>query len=293
MKNLIVTDKYNNKKLMNFLLDNFDGLTTSIFYKTLRKKDIKINDKRISENCLLRTGDDVKIYVADDFLYKKLDIPIVYQDNNIVIFNKPQSIEVTGENSLTDYAKKLFSNDANTFIEPCHRLDRNTSGLVLFARDKSSLDELLLAFKNHLVEKHYICAVYGIPKKKTQRLEAFLFKDSKKSQVYISDQPQKGYQKIITSYKLIKINPQKNISLLDIQLETGKTHQIRAHLAYINLPILGDGKYGINKINKEFSLSKQQLSSYSLSFHLPLNSNLSYLNEKIFKQSKMPFTYLF
>lgn len=293
MKNLIVTDKYNNKKLMNFLLDNFDGLTTSIFYKTLRKKDIKINDKRISENCLLRTGDDVKIYVADDFLYKKLDIPIVYQDNNIVIFNKPQSIEVTGENSLTDYAKKLFSNDANTFIDPCHRLDRNTSGLVLFARDKSSLDELLLAFKNHLVEKHYICAVYGIPKKKTQRLEAFLFKDSKKSQVYISDQPQKGYQKIITSYKLIKTNPQKNISLLDIQLETGKTHQIRAHLAYINLPILGDGKYGINKINKEFSLSKQQLSSYSLSFHLPLNSNLSYLNEKIFKQSKMPFTYLF
>lgn len=293
MKNLIVTDKYNNKKLMNFLLDNFDGLTTSIFYKTLRKKDIKINDKRISENCLLRTGDDVKIYVADDFLYKKLDIPIVYQDNNIVIFNKPQSIEVTGENSLTDYAKKLFSNDANTFIDPCHRLDRNTSGLVLFARNKSSLDELLLAFKNHLVEKHYICAVYGIPKKKTQRLEAFLFKDSKKSQVYISDKPQKGYQKIITSYKLIKTNPQKNISLLDIQLETGKTHQIRAHLAYINLPILGDGKYGINKINKEFSLSKQQLSSYSLSFHLPLNSNLSYLNEKIFKQSKMPFTYLF
>ena len=293
MKNLIVTDKYNNKKLMNFLLDNFDGLTTSIFYKTLRKKDIKINDKRISENCLLRTGDDVKIYVADDFLYKKLDIPIVYQDNNIVIFNKPQSIEVTGENSLTDYAKKLFLNDANTFIEPCHRLDRNTSGLVLFARDKSSLDELLLAFKNHLVEKHYICAVYGIPKKKTQRLEAFLFKDSKKSQVYNSDQPQKGYQKIITSYKLIKTNPQKNISLLDIQLETGKTHQIRAHLAYINLPILGDGKYGINKINKAFSLSKQQLSSYSLSFHLPLNSNLSYLNEKIFKQSKMPFTYLF
>ena len=287
MKNLIVTDKYNNKKLMNFLLDNFDGLTTSIFYKTLRKKDIKINDKRISENCLLRTGDDVKIYVADDFLYKKLDIPIVYQDNNIVIFNKPQSIEITGENSLTDYAKKLFSNDANTFIEPCHRLDRNTSGLVLFARDKSSLDELLLAFKNHLVEKHYICAVYGIPKKKTQRLEAFLFKDSKKSQVYISDQPQKGYQKIITSYKLIKTNPQKNISLLDIQLETGKTHQIRAHLAYINLPILGDGKYGINKINKAFSLSKQQLSSYSLSFHLPLNSNLSYLNEKIFKQSKI------
>lgn len=281
MKNLIVTDKYNNKKLMNFLLDNFDGLTTSIFYKTLRKKDIKINDKRISENCLLRTGDDVKIYVADDFLYKKLDIPIVYQDNNIVIFNKPQSIEVTGENSLTDYAKKIFSNDANTFIEPCHRLDRNTSGLVLFARDKSSLDELLLAFKNHLVEKHYICAVYGIPKKKTQRLEAFLFKDSKKSQVYISDQPQKGYKKIITSYKLIKTNPQKNISLLDIQLETGKTHQIRAHLAHIGHPIIGDGKYGINSINKQFGFKYQQLTAYKLTFNFKTDSGiLNYLNGK-------------
>lgn len=289
MKNLIVTDKYNNKKLMNFLLDNFDGLTTSMFYKTLRKKDIKINDKRISENCLLRTGDDVKIYVADDFLYKKLDIPIVYQDNNIVIFNKPQGIEVTGENSLTDYAKKLFSNDANTFIEPCHRLDRNTSGLVLFARNKSSLDELLLAFKNHLVEKHYMCIVYGIPKMKSQKLEAFLFKDAKKFQVYISDIPQKGYQKIITSYILIKSNKEKNISLLDIHLETGKTHQIRAHLSHIGLPILGDGKYGNNKINKTYNFSKQQLASYSLSFNFPSSNALSYLNKKIFKLSKNPF----
>ena len=293
MKNLIVTDKYNNKKLMNFLLDNFDGLTTSMFYKTLRKKDIKINDKRISENCLLRTGDDVKIYVADDFLYKKLDIPIVYQDNNIVIFNKPQSIEVTGENSLTDYAKKLFLNDANTFIEPCHRLDRNTSGLVLFARNKSSLDELLLAFKNHLVEKHYICAVYGIPKIKTQRLEAFLFKDSKKSQVYISDFPKKGYQKIITSYTLLKINNEKNVSLLDVQIETGKTHQIRAHLAHIGLPILGDGKYGINKINKSYNLSQQQLSSYSIKFKIQPQSALYYLNTQTFKQSQLPFANLF
>ena len=289
MKNLIVTDKYNNKKLINFLLDNFDGLTTSMFYKTLRKKDIKINDKRISENCLLRTGDDVKIYVADDFLYKKLDIPIVYQDNNIVIFNKPQSIEVTGEKSLTDYAKKLFSNDANTFVEPCHRLDRNTSGLVLFARNKSSLDELLLAFKNHLVEKHYMCIVYGIPKMKSQKLEAFLFKDAKKSQVYISDIPQKGYQKIITSYILIKSNKEKNISLLDIHLETGKTHQIRAHLSHIGLPILGDGKYGNNKINKTYNFSKQQLASYSLSFNFPSSNDLSYLNKKTFKLSKNPF----
>ena len=303
MKTININEENNGKKLNNILQREFPALSLNTIYKALRKKDIRVNDVRINENITLHTGDVVKVFIADEFLfankstittfanfsYSSVNIPVIYEDDNILIVDKPAEIEVTGDNSLTT----ILSAKYGFVVYPCHRLDRNTSGLVLFARDKSSLDELLLAFKNHLVEKHYICAVYGIPKKKTQRLEAFLFKDSKKSQVYISDQPQKGYQKIITSYKLIKTNPQKNISLLDIQLETGKTHQIRAHLAYINLPILGDGKYGINKINKAFSLSKQQLSSYSLSFHLPLNSNLSYLNEKIFKQSKIPFTYLF
>ena len=289
MKTLIIDNKNNGKKLNSVLLKEFPNLSINSIYKALRKKDIRVNNVRINENVTLYSGDTVSVYISDDALFGKVCIDTVYEDDNILVVNKPIGLEVTGPNSLTSSLSKMYGFE----VLPCHRLDRNTSGLVLFARDKSSLDELLLAFKNHLVEKHYICAVYGIPKKKTQRLEAFLFKDSKKSQVYISDQPQKGYQKIITSYKLIKTNPQKNISLLDIQLETGKTHQIRAHLAYINLPILGDGKYGINKINKAFSLSKQQLSSYSLSFHLPLNSNLSYLNEKIFKQSKIPFTYLF
>ena len=102
MKNLIVPEKYNNKKLNNFLLDTFNGLSSSTIYKALRKKDIKLNDKRISENCLLRTGDDIKIYIADNLLEKKLDIPIIYEDDNIIVFNKPFNLEVTGEtNSLS------------------------------------------------------------------------------------------------------------------------------------------------------------------------------------------------
>lgn len=289
MKNLKVSEKYNNKKISAFLLDTFPGLTMSTFQKALRKKDIRINDKRISENCLIKTGDDIKIYIVDDLLEKKMDIPIIYEDENIVIFNKPIGIEVTGDNSVYTYAKKIYKQNSNSFIEPCHRLDMNTSGLVLFARNQESLNILLNAFKNHKIEKHYICVVYGIPQKKENRLISYLFKDSKKSTVYISDIPKPGYQKIITSYKLINKSTSKNLSLLDITLETGKTHQIRAHLAHIKLPIIGDGKYGINSINKDFKQKYQLLSSYSLTFNIEEKNKLSYLNKKNIKQKTLPF----
>jgi len=289
MKILKVNEKYNNKKLINFLQDNFDSLSTSTIYKTLRKKDIKINEKRISENCLLRTGDEIKLYIADDLLEKKYDIPIIFEDNNIIIFDKPTGIEVTGENSLSTYAKTLFKNN---FIEPCHRLDRNTCGLVLFAKNQESLDILLDAFKHHTIEKHYLSVVYGLPKIESQRLESYLFKDSKKSLVYISDKPLPGYQKIITSYKILKKNPPKNLSLLDITLETGRTHQIRAHLSHIGYPILGDGKYGINKVNKEFKQKVQALCSYSLTFNFKGKNKLSYLEQTTISKKQNPFSNL-
>lgn len=287
MRNLKVTEKYNNKKLINFLTENFDGLSLSTIYKALRKKDIKINNIRVSENCLLRKGDDVTIYIQDNFLFKQYNIPIVYQDENIVVFNKPAGLEY---DTLTKYVSNTLSNNKVNFLQPCHRLDRNTSGLILFAKNQKSLNELLVAFKNHKITKHYICVIYGIPAYKNQKLEAFLFKDSKKSQVYISDFQKKGYKKIITSYNLLKSNKKKNISLLDITLETGRTHQIRAHLAHIGFPIIGDGKYGNNKINKQFNLYTQQLSSYSLSFHLSPDNHLFYLNDHIITQNKIPFT---
>ena len=285
MKILVVPEKYNNKKLITFLQDNFSNLSTSTIYKTLRKKDIKINDKRISENCLIRTGDEIKIYITDDLLNPQIDIPIIYEDENIVVFDKPTDIEVTGNNSLTTYAKEHITPS----IEPCHRLDRNTSGLVLFAKNAESLQILLDAFKNHEIEKHYMALVYGIPKIKSQTLEAYLFKDSKKAQVYISDKKLPKYQQIITSYKLIKQNIEKNISLLDITLETGRTHQIRAHLAYIGLPIIGDGKYGTNLVNKKFNQKKQLLSSYSLQFKFNKANRLSYLQNKMISKKETPF----
>ncbi len=279
MKILVVDEKYNNKKLDKFIFDKFPSLSSGLFYKTLRKKDFRVNHIRISENIALHTGDEIKVFISDELLENNISLSVIYEDNNILIINKPINMEVTNEsNSATSILGKKYS-----YIKPCHRLDRNTSGLVLFAKNEPSLNLILDAFKNHEIEKHYMATVYGIPKVKKARLTAYLFKDSKKSLVYISNEPKKGYVKIITSYTVVKEDKKKNTCILDINLETGRTHQIRAHLAFIGFPIIGDGKYGKNEINKKFNQKTQLLECYSLKFNLKNGNNiLQYLNGKTF-----------
>ena len=283
MRKLIVNEKYNNKKLNNFILDSFPNLHKNTLFKALRKKDIKINGKRVSEDTTIYSGDEITIFIIDDFLFgtSNYNIDIIYEDNNIIIFNKPEGLSVTDDNisniTLTSIVKEKYGKN----LEPCHRLDRNTKGLIIYAKNQDSLNILLEKFKNKEIEKHYYTKVYGIPKKDHDILKAYLFKDSKKSLVYISDIPKKDYLEIITEYQIIKKDFQNNITFLDINLHTGRTHQIRAHLSHIGFPVIGDGKYGINEINQKFGLKTQFLYSYKLKFNFKGNNGiLDYLTNK-------------
>lgn len=281
MQTLIVDKKFNHKKVSDLLYFHFNGLTKNTLYKAFRKKDIRINDVKISEDTFVHTGDVITVYIVDSQLWKDIKIEKIYEDENILVINKPVNIEVVGDNSLTSILKNDYS-----FISPCHRLDRNTTGLVLFAKNQKALDILLDKFKKQEIEKHYLAKVYGIPKVSSQKLTAYLFKDNKKSMVYISDTPKKGYVKIETSFTLLKKGEKEKYSILDVELHTGKTHQIRAHLAHIGLPIIGDGKYGINEVNKKFGCKTQSLCSYKLKFNFKTDAGiLNYLKEKTVKLS--------
>lgn len=285
MKDLIVSKKYDNKKLSKLLMETYSALKFSTFSKALKKKDILINDKRISKDCIIHENDIIKLYIIDSLLYPNYNIPIVYEDSNIIVFNKPKGLEVTGTESLTTYVHKTY----NSNFMPCHRLDRNTLGLVLFSKNDTVNTILTEKFKNHEIEKHYIAKVYGMLPKKNDTLIHYLFKDTKKSIVYISDKCKPGYKKIITSYNVLSYDKEENSSVLDINLKTGRTHQIRAHLAYIGHPIIGDGKYGNNLINKKFNQKTQLLYSYYLKFNFNSYSGiLDYLNNKEITLDELP-----
>lgn len=239
--------------------------------KIIKSKSVKINGIRTGVDQNVSAGDLVYVYLADR---EKDSIEVVYRDDNILVVNKNCGIEVQGEGSLTERINNILT---DVTAVPVHRLDRNTMGLVVFALNKTAETELLASFKEREIDKTYQCIVVGTPKQPKAKLKAFLFKDAKKSMVYISDTPKQGYLPIETHYVLQK--KLGELSLLEVKLVTGRTHQIRAHLAHIKLPILGDGKYGINKINHRYRVKTQLLCCTKITFHFA-QGPLKYLDDK-------------
>lgn len=283
-----VDEKGNQKRLVAYLQTKFNKMPQNAIYKALRNKDIKINGVRTKENVTLELGDELEIYIKDDILYGKVSKfvvngqYIVFEDENLLIYNKPQEIEVQGKNGELGLEEALKNEFQYNFLKACHRLDRNTSGLVIFAKNKEAEETMLSMIKEHKIRKYYKALVYGMPKNAAMTLKAYLFKDRKNSQVIISDRPQKGYLEIITKYRIIESFKQENTALLEVELITGRTHQIRAHLAHIGYPIIGDGKYGNNQINKKFKQKYQQLWSYKIIFEEAYGI-LEYLKGKVVK----------
>ncbi|PYG87975.1 RluA family pseudouridine synthase [Ruminiclostridium sufflavum DSM 19573] len=282
MRTVIAENKHDGKKIEKVVRDFFPDLASGILFKALRKKDLKANGIRIKEDYKVSAGDKIDIYIIDDFLFGKNDegYSVVFEDDNLLIVNKAQGVPVhpddnQKEATLIDKLKQRYGAD----IDLCHRLDRNTSGLVILAKNHETLDLMLEKIKKREISKYYTCIVSGTMEKGQAELTDFLEKNEKISRVFISDKKSRNSVKIITRYKVIKETD--NLSLLEVELITGKTHQIRAHLAYYGHPIIGDGKYGKNLENKRYNAKFQMLCASKLvfSFTEPAR-HLEYMRDK-------------
>lgn len=254
------------EKLSKFLLSCYGAdLAYSTLRKLLRNKDIKVNGKRVSCDVLLAVGDTVIVYYDGERLFAP-----IFECEDVIIFDKPPTI--TSE----DFELKL--NNQGYKIKLCHRLDRNTSGLLVFAKTNLGYEEMLKAFKDRTIDKFYIAEVYGKLNKKSATLTAFLKKDEVKGIVKIFDNFVDGSEKIITEYQVVE--ERESSTIVKVKLITGKTHQIRAHFAHIGNFVIGDGKYGDNAQNKAFKAKRQRLTACSLKFNFENLSPLYYLNGK-------------
>ena len=305
MKKISVNKNDAGNRLDKFINKCFPNIPYSLLYKYIRKKRIKVNGKKEEISYRLKENDVLELYINDELLEKSNkssdfkaaseDIEILYEDDNIMIINKKAGLIVHPDddikvdclvNRIKNYLFKKgeFNPENENSFAPAlvNRIDRNTSGIVIAAKNAESLRILNLKMKERELHKKYICILCGTLKKDTEILKAFLDKNSSENKVYISNKMKnKNYKTILTKYSVI--DKSKKFTLAEIELLTGRTHQIRAHMAYLGYPLLGDGKYGVNKINREMGYKYQALCAYKLKFDFKDKDNiLGYLDGKEF-----------
>ncbi len=292
------------QRLDKFLTKTYRHLPMSMLYKAIRKKDIRLNGKRCDIADRLQAGDVLTLFLPDDvlevsaptydFLRASRQLDIVYEDDHVLLLNKKAGLLVHpddkefGDTLIARvqrylYEKGEYDPAAEQSFAPAlvNRIDRNTSGIVIAAKTAVALRVLNDKLKNREIEKYYLCIVHGSMPKREDTLEGYLEKNEAQNRVYISDTARQGSRTIRTRYRVLEEHD--GLSLLEIHLLTGRTHQIRAHLASIGHPLLGDGKYGTNALNKGTGFDKQALCSYRLQFAFTTSAEaLEYLNGKEF-----------
>ena len=309
MREFIIQKNDAGQRLDKFLSKALPSLPPSLLYKSIRLKKIKVNRHRADGKQMLIEGDTVQLFLAEEFFPKtgeeakthalyaiKPSLSILYEDENIMLLCKRPGVCVHedaegNENSLILHVKAYLAQKgeydplSSLSFAPalCNRIDRNTGGIVIAAKNAEALRIMNEAIRERKIDKFYLCAVHGTLEKKSATLSGYLIKDADKNTVRVFDKnPPKGAKDIKTRYRVLA--EADGLSLVEVELLTGRTHQIRAHMAHIGHPLLGDGKYGVNRLDREMGYKHQALWSYRLRFAFPKDDThlLSYLTGKTF-----------
>ena len=299
------------QRLDRFLAKAVPLLPASLAQKYIRIKRIKCNGARTARDARLNAGDVLQLYINDEFFDKPSQdnafltvatpkLTIVYEDEHILLVDKRPGLAVHPHDGA-EYGRTLIDHiqaylyqkrewrprEENSFTPAlCNRIDRNTGGIVIAAKTAQALRVMNQKIKDRELDKRYLAIVEGTPKAKEGSLKGFLFKDEKKNRVFVTDKPQPGAKTCQTNYKVLASG--NGLSLVECELITGRTHQIRAQFAHAGHPLLGDGKYG--KLDKRFDRTYQALYSYKLTFTFTTDAgDLAYLNGKSFQAEEVDF----
>lgn len=305
MRSITVGENDGGQRLDKFIMKATVGMPQSLLYKYIRKKCIKVNGRRAEASAILSAGDVVTMYVSDEFFDGGADaasviagivpkLTIVYEDENIIVCDKPVGVlvhsgDADGEksddrNTLIGhiqaylYRRGEYDPEAEATFSPalCNRIDRNTRGLVIAAKNARALREMNDVIKNRGIRKFYLCAVHGVPEPRSCELHGWLRREGGGVRVY--DSRVDGAKSIATRYRVLKSTRGGELSLCEIELLTGRTHQIRAHMEHIGHPLLGEGRYGKNAADRKRGYDSQALCAYKIIFTLDgYDGALSYL----------------
>ncbi len=315
MKTLIIKENDAGRRLDKFLSAALPMLPKTMMYKYIRLKKIKVNRKRAEIGQMLALGDTVELFIKEEFLeasprddfFKRIKptFGVVYEDENILLCDKPSGLlchsdEAGEQNTLIEQVKAYLwkkgeyepENEASFAPALCNRIDRNTAGIVIAAKNAATLRVMNDKIKRRSVEKLYLLAVHGNMGKKEGKLEGYIVKDAKNNKVEVFDSLPRGKKdakRVVTEYRVVGTAPLGDI--LEARLVTGRTHQIRAHFAHTGHPLVGDGKYAVNRSDRTLGFKNQELYSYKLIFMPDEDSHLDYLEGRTFTRDVSDFPF--